>query len=147
MEGQGNRNLNAKERAFILVIYNSLAWHWWFRQWKIFLQCRKPGFDPWVGKIPWRREWLPTLVFWPRTEEPVGLQSTGSKTWTWQNHSHFSLLHVEKYFLTLLFMFYHCLFKFSFLFFRSFKFIYSKTNLFIKKYITYIQNTTENTNK
>ena len=25
---------------------------------KISLQCRKPGFDPWVGKIPWRREWL-----------------------------------------------------------------------------------------
>ena len=24
-----------------------------------------PGFDPWVGKIPWRREMLPTLVFWP----------------------------------------------------------------------------------
>ena len=24
------------------------------------------GFDPWVGKIPWRREWLPTLVFLPR---------------------------------------------------------------------------------
>ena len=23
------------------------------------------GFYPWVGKIPWRREWLPTLVFWP----------------------------------------------------------------------------------
>ena len=22
-------------------------------------------FDPWVGKIPWRREWLPTLVFLP----------------------------------------------------------------------------------
>ena len=22
-------------------------------------------FDPWVGKIPWRREQLPTLVFWP----------------------------------------------------------------------------------
>ena len=22
-------------------------------------------FDPWVGKIPWRREWLPTPVFWP----------------------------------------------------------------------------------
>ena len=21
-------------------------------------QCRIPGFDPWVGKIPWRREWL-----------------------------------------------------------------------------------------
>ena len=21
-----------------------------------------PAFDPWVGKIPWRREWLPTPV-------------------------------------------------------------------------------------
>ena len=20
-------------------------------------------FDPWIGKIPWRREWQPTLVF------------------------------------------------------------------------------------
>ena len=29
------------------------------------LKCRRPGFEPWVGKI-WRREWLPTPVFWPR---------------------------------------------------------------------------------
>ena len=27
-------------------------------------QCGRPGFDPWVGKIPWRRKWLPTPVFW-----------------------------------------------------------------------------------
>ena len=33
---------------------------------KNLLQCRKPGFDPWIGKIPWRRERLPTTVFWPR---------------------------------------------------------------------------------
>ena len=26
------------------------------------LQCGRPGFNPWVGKIPWRREWLPTPV-------------------------------------------------------------------------------------
>ena len=26
----------------------------------------RPRFDPWVGKIPWRRERLPTPVFWPR---------------------------------------------------------------------------------
>ena len=25
----------------------------------------EPGFNPWVGKIPWRRERLPTPVFWP----------------------------------------------------------------------------------
>ena len=24
----------------------------------------EPGFDPWVEKIPWRRERLPTPVFW-----------------------------------------------------------------------------------
>ena len=23
----------------------------------------RPRFDPWVGKTPWRREWLPTPVF------------------------------------------------------------------------------------
>ena len=34
-------------------------------QWvKNCLQCRRPGFDPWVGKIPWRRERLPTPIFW-----------------------------------------------------------------------------------
>ena len=27
---------------------------------------RRPWFDPWVGKIPWRRERLPAPVFWPR---------------------------------------------------------------------------------
>ena len=25
----------------------------------------RPGFDPWVGKIPWRREGLLMPVFWP----------------------------------------------------------------------------------
>ena len=30
------------------------------------LQCGRPGFDPSVGKIPWRRKRLPTPVFWPR---------------------------------------------------------------------------------
>ena len=27
------------------------------------LHCGRPGFDPWVGKIPWRKEWQPTPVF------------------------------------------------------------------------------------
>ena len=26
---------------------------------------RSTWFDPWVGKIPWRRAWQPTPVFWP----------------------------------------------------------------------------------
>ena len=28
-------------------------------------QCRRRRFDPWVGKIPWRRKWHPTPVFLP----------------------------------------------------------------------------------
>ena len=28
-------------------------------------QCRRRSFNFWVGKIPWRRKWKPTLVFSP----------------------------------------------------------------------------------
>ena len=38
---------------------------WWLRRKKICLQCRRPGFKPWVGKIPWRREWQSIPVFLP----------------------------------------------------------------------------------
>ena len=37
----------------------------WLTQWRTCLQCGRPGFDPWVGKIPWRKERLSTPVFWP----------------------------------------------------------------------------------
>ena len=47
-----------------LPVSNSLL-PWWLRQWRICLQCRRPGFDPWVRKIPWRREWQPTPGFSP----------------------------------------------------------------------------------
>ena len=26
---------------------------------------KRHGFDPWVGKIPWKRAWQPTPVFLP----------------------------------------------------------------------------------
>ena len=29
------------------------------------MQFKRPGFNPWVGKISSRREWLPTPVFLP----------------------------------------------------------------------------------
>ena len=47
----------------------------------------KPGFDPWVGRIPWRRERQPTPVFLP--EESHGQRSLagyspwGCKSRTW----------------------------------------------------------------
>ena len=32
---------------------------------RIHLPSRRHAFDPWVGKIPWRRKWQPTPVFLP----------------------------------------------------------------------------------
>ena len=44
---------------------------------------KRHGFDPWVGKIPWRKKWQPTSVFLPGkipwTEEPGGLLSIASQ--------------------------------------------------------------------
>ena len=47
---------------------NSKAHRWGFpggSYGKDGLQCRRPGCNPWVRKIPWRREWQPTPVFLP----------------------------------------------------------------------------------
>ena len=47
------------------------------------LQCRRPGFDSWVGKIPLEKEMAShsSILDWriPWTEEPGGLQSMGSQ--------------------------------------------------------------------
>ena len=55
--------------------YNNIQnFSWWQRHWgfpsgsedkKICLLCGRLGFNPWVGKIPWRREWLSIPVFLP----------------------------------------------------------------------------------
>ena len=44
--------------------------------------CRRPSFDPWVRKIPWRSDWLPTPVFLPG--EFHGQRSlAGYSPWGW----------------------------------------------------------------
>ena len=52
---------------------------------KICLQHKTPGFDPWIGKIPWRREWLPILVSMENSMDR-GAWSViihgGAKSWT-----------------------------------------------------------------
>jgi len=40
----------------------------WLSDKELDCQCsrhKRHGFDPWVGKIPWRRKQQPTLVFLP----------------------------------------------------------------------------------
>ena len=42
--------------------------------------CKRHGFDPWVGKIPWRKIWQPTPVFLPG--ESHGQRSlVNNRTW------------------------------------------------------------------
>ena len=44
-------------------------------------QSRRPRFDPWVVKIPWKRKWQPTSEFWPG--ESHGQRSlAGSSPWS-----------------------------------------------------------------
>ena len=47
-------------------------------------QCRRRrrlGFDPWVGKIPWRREWQPNPVFLPSPMDRGAWWVAKSQTW------------------------------------------------------------------
>ena len=55
-----SQKYGANDSAYLIVLLPL-----WLSWWRICLQCGRPGFDPWVGKIPWRRERLPTSVFWP----------------------------------------------------------------------------------
>ena len=56
---------------------------WWLSGKESTCQCRRPGFDPWVRKIPWRRKWQPTPVFLPgespRQKSLVGYSPRGHK--------------------------------------------------------------------
>ena len=64
---------------------------------RICLQCRRPRFNSWVGKIPWRREWQPTPVFLPGESHgqrslagysPQGRKESDTTEWL-----HFTSLH------------------------------------------------------
>ena len=73
-----------------------LGLSWWQRQERICLQCRGPRFDPWVGKISWRREWLPTLVFLPGKSH--GQRSlVGYSPWGRKESDMTEQLHINKH--------------------------------------------------
>ena len=50
--------------SYWLMAY-SMRYKQGFPDGSVCLPCRRPGLDPWVRKIPWRREWQPTAVFLP----------------------------------------------------------------------------------
>ena len=57
-------------------IWGLFSLHIWFYEWKKVVQMvknlpamQRPRFNPWVEKIPWRREQLPTPLFLPRESQ------------------------------------------------------------------------------
>ena len=67
---------------------NYMGLPWWLRWESICLQCRRLGFNSWVWKISWKREWQPTPVFLPgEFHGQRSLQFDGvAKSWTdWSN--------------------------------------------------------------
>ena len=54
---QGNPSIQESDTKYRLP--RRLRWQ------RICLQCRRPGINPWVRKISWRREWQLTPIFLP----------------------------------------------------------------------------------
>ena len=78
---------NEEELKSLLMKVKVLPW--WLRWWRICLPCRRLGFDSWVGKIPWRRDWQPTPVFLPG--ESHGQRSlAGHSPWGCKSQTQFS---------------------------------------------------------
>ena len=54
------------------------------------------GFNPWIGKIPWRREWLPTQISLPgrfhRQRRLAGYSPGIAKSLTWLSKVHITCL-------------------------------------------------------
>ena len=66
-------------------------------------QCRRrrrPGFDPWVWKIPWRRKWQPIPVFllgkFHRQRRLAGYSPRNSKESDRTEQLTLSLFHLHK---------------------------------------------------
>ena len=51
---------------FKFPILSALCFSHYSQMVKGCLECGRHGFNPWVRKIPWRKEWQPTPVFLPR---------------------------------------------------------------------------------
>ena len=67
-------------------------------RWKTWVRSLRPGFDPWVRKIPWRSKWQPTPVLLPGKsmdrEVWCRLQSMGvAKSRTWLSDFTFTFFH------------------------------------------------------
>ena len=75
---------------------------WWLRWWRICPECRRSRVDPWVWKIPWRRDWLPTCLENPMDRGAWKATVHGvARSQTPLSKQHFHFLFAEHISLTL----------------------------------------------
>ena len=74
-----SQDLLFQKKHYSRAEYTMIGLPWWLSQQRTCLQSRRPGFDPWVWKILWRREWPPTPVFLPGEFHGAWLQSMRSQ--------------------------------------------------------------------
>ena len=77
----------------------TLGLPWWLSGKESACQWKRHRFDPWVGKIPWRRKWQPIPVFLPgeshRQRSLVGDSPWNPRVghyWSDRAHTHSSCL-------------------------------------------------------
>ena len=61
---------------------------------KRLLRCGRPGFNPWVGKTPWRRKWQSALVLVPGKSHGQG-SLVGYSPWGRKESNTTERLHVQ----------------------------------------------------
>ena len=83
MDSQGVEAVNLELRA---LERTSTTCFRWLSDKESTCQCRRFGFDPWVGKIPQRRKWQPTPVSLPGESHGqrslAGYSPWCTKSWT-----------------------------------------------------------------
>ena len=78
----GSNNFKSIVYGEFLITSTSLTQGlpWWLNGKESARQCRRLGFDPWVGKILWRKKGQPTPIFLPG--KPHGQRSlVGYSPW------------------------------------------------------------------
>ena len=79
------------------------------------MQCGRPGFDPWAGKIPWKRKFLPGKSHWQSRLQSMGSQRVGHDWATSHIHilssTNLPLLFFRVAFAVLGFLYLHMHFK------------------------------------
>ena len=91
-----------RSKISLMQIYSGKGLDWlprWLSSKESACQCwrrRRCGFNPWVGKIPWRRKWQPTPVFLPgifhRQRSLAGYSPWGHKVgydWVTEPSNHY----------------------------------------------------------